>query len=63
MRMPWLYQRKWMLIRLPVVAVATAAVAWLWFFVYPMLPDTLSITSAGKGGVYHQTAQRYAEVF
>ncbi len=61
--MAWLYQRKWLLIRLPVAAVAIAAAAWLWFFVYPMLPDRLSITTAGKDGAYHHLAMQYAEFF
>ena len=61
--MAWLYQRKWLLIRLPVAAVAAAAVAWLWFFVYPMAPDRLSITTAGKDGAYHRIAMQYADIF
>ena len=63
MRMAWLYQRKWLLIQLPVAVLAIATLAVLWLFVYPMPPDHLSITSAGKGGAYHRMAQRYAEVF
>ena len=63
MRMAWLYQRKRLLIQLPVAAIATVTMALLWLFVYPMPPDYLSITSAGKDGAYHRMAQRYAEVF
>ena len=61
--MAWLYQRKWLLIRLPIAAVAVAAAAWLWLFVYPMPPSRLSITTAGKDGSYHQTAIQYQTYF
>jgi uncharacterized protein len=61
--MAWLYQRKWLYIRLPVTAVALAVIAWLWLFVYPMPPDNLSITTAGKDGAYYLQAQRYAQSF
>lgn len=61
--MAWLYQRKWLYIRLPVTAIALAVIAWLWLFVYPMPPDNLSITTAGKDGAYHAQALRYAENF
>ena len=61
--MAWLYQRKWLLVRLPVAAVAVTAAAWLWLFVYPMPPDRLSIATAGKDGAYHLQAQKYAANF
>ena len=61
--MAWLYQRKWLLIRLPVAALAVAAMAWLWLFVYPMPPDRLSITTAGKDGAYYRMAMEYADFF
>ena len=61
--MAWLYQRKWLLIRLPVAAFAAVTVVWLWLFVYPMPPDRLSITTAGKDGSYHRMAREYAEFF
>lgn len=61
--MAWLYQRKWLYIRLPVIALAIAVIAWLWLIVYPMPPDNLSITTAGKDGAYYLQAQRYAENF
>ena len=57
------YQKTWLLIQLPVAVIAIATVAWLWFVVYPMAPDRLSITTAGKGGAYHRMAMEYAEVF
>jgi uncharacterized protein len=61
--MAWLYQRKWLLIRLPVAAVAVATIVWLWLFVYPMPPDRLSITTAGKDGAYYRMAMQYSEFF
>jgi len=61
--MAWLCQRKWRLIRLPVAAVAAAAAIWLWLFVYPMPPDRLSITTAGKDAAYHLQAKKYAVDF
>lgn len=57
------YQKTWLLIQLPVAVIAVATVVWLWFFVYPMAPDRLSITTAGKGGAYYRMAMAYAEVF
>ena len=63
MRISWLYQRKWLLIKLPVACMALAVIAWLWLFVYPMPPDRVSITTAGKDGAYYRMAQQYAEVF
>ena len=63
MRIAWLYQRRWLLIQLPIAAAAAAVIAFLWLLVHPMPPGQLSITSAGKDGAYHRMAQRYAEVF
>lgn len=63
MRMAWLYQRKWLLIRLPVIAVAVITAVCLWVFVYPMPPTYLSITTAATDGGYYRHAQRYAERF
>ena len=58
-----LYQRKWLLIRLPIVVFARSVAAWLWLFVYPMPPSTVSITTAGVDGGYYRHAKRYAEIF
>ena len=63
MRMAKLYQRKWLLIRLPVVLAALAAAAYLWIQVWPMPPDRISITTAATDGAYYLHAQRYAEKF
>ena len=61
--MAWMYQRRWLLIRLPVTAFAVATIAWLWLFVYPMPPDHVSITTAGKDGAYQRMAKDYAGFF
>lgn len=63
MRMAWMYQRKWLLIRLPIAAAAVAVIIGLWVFAYPMPPDRLSITTAGKDGAYHRMARQYADTF
>ncbi|MES2412249.1 MAG: TAXI family TRAP transporter solute-binding subunit [Pseudomonadota bacterium] len=56
-----LYQRKWLLIRLPVIALAIATATVLWVMVYPMPPARLSITTGGTDDAYYRNAQRYAE--
>ncbi len=62
-RMAGLYKRKWLLIRLPVVALAVATAVWLWRVVFPMPPARLSISTAATDGAYYRHAQRYAEKF
>lgn len=61
--MAGLYQRKWLLIRLPVMVLAVAAATCLWVLVYPMPPTHLSITTAATDGAYYRHAQRYAQRF
>ncbi len=63
MQMAELYQRQWLLVRLPVLIVAAIAAAFLWLGVYPLPPTQLSITTADVDGAYHLHAQRYAERF
>ena len=63
MRMAQLYQRKWLLIRLPVVVVAVITAMLMWVIENPMPPTTLSITTASPDGAYYRHAQRYAERF
>lgn len=58
-----LYQRKWLLIRLPVILLAAVTTACLWLFVYPMPATHLSITTAGADGAYYRHAQQYADIF
>lgn len=55
-----LYQRKWLLIRLPLVLAAIAVAVYLWVCVWPMPPTRLSITTAQTDGAYYLHAQRYA---
>lgn len=58
-----LYQCKWLLIRLPLVVAGAVTVICLWWFVFPMPPAQISITTAGADGAYYRHAQRYAEKF
>jgi TRAP-type uncharacterized transport system substrate-binding protein len=61
--MATLYQRKWLLIRLPVVALAMLAATVLWLLVYPMPPMRLSIVTAANDGAYYRYGQLYADRF
>ena len=63
MNIAWIYQRIWLLIRLPIAIAAIAVTTWLWLFVHPMPPNRLSISTAGDKGSYHRMAIRYAEAF
>lgn len=56
-----LYQRKWLLIQLPLVLLAIGAATCLWIRVYPLPPTTLSLATASADGAYFRHAQRYAE--
>jgi TRAP-type uncharacterized transport system substrate-binding protein len=58
-----IYQRKWVLIKLPIALLAVAAMALLWHALLPMPPTELSLSSGRPDGVYHLHAQRYAEAF
>ena len=61
--MAQLYQRKWLLIRLPIVVLAAVTAVLIWACVDPIPPTTLSITTASPDGAYYRHAQRYAERF
>ena len=63
MRMAGLYQRKWLLIRLPVLVASVVAVWWLWWAVFPMPSTRLNMTTAATDGAYYRNAQRYADRF
>lgn len=58
-----LYQRKWLLIRLPIVALAVITATLVWRYFYPMPAATLSITTAALDGAYYRHARQYAERF
>ena len=58
-----LYQSKWLLIRLPVLACALGLIIFLWAVVWPMPPRQLSISTAGAPGAYHALGLQYAERF
>ncbi len=63
MRIATLYQRNWLLIRLPIGLLAAALATWLWQTLHPMPPTALSITTGGAEGAYYGHSQRYADVF
>jgi uncharacterized protein len=58
-----IYQRRWALVYLPSIALAFAAFVWLGWFVFPLAPGKVTITSGAAEGMYHQHAKRYAEYF
>lgn len=58
-----LYQKKWLLIHLPIAAAALSVVVFAWKVFFPMPPTQLSITTAGAPGSYHSMGLRYAERF
>ncbi len=58
-----IYQRKWILIKLPLALAALLAMAWLWIHWLPLPPSQITISSALPEGMYHAWAQRYAEEF
>jgi uncharacterized protein len=57
------YQRRWILVYLPSIALAVAAFGWLGWYVFPPPPNQITITSGAAEGMYHQHALRYAEFF
>ena len=58
-----LYQRKWLLIRLPIALVALVLMAWIWVRWMPLPPSTLTISSGMPHGVYNAYALRYQQYF
>lgn len=58
-----IYQRKWLLIRLPIAVLAIAAAAWLWQRFLPLPPTELTLTAGRTDGAYHANALRYAAWF
>lgn len=58
-----LYQRKWVLIKLPIVLAAVAVMAWLWTSWLPLPPSEITISTGRPEGIYNAYARRYAELF
>lgn len=58
-----LYQRKWVLIKLPIALLAVALMAWLWTRWLQMPPTSLSLSAGHPDGAYFAAAQRYAKKF
>jgi len=58
-----IYQRKWVLVKLPLVLLALAAMVWLWVVLLPLPPSHLTISSGLPEGVYHEYARKYSEIF
>ena len=58
-----LYQRKWVLIKLPIALLAVALMAWLWLRWLPMPPTALTLSAGHPDGAYFATARRYASKF
>lgn len=63
MRAAQLYQRKWLLIKLPIALLAAAAMALLWTRWMPLPPTELTLSAGQPDGAYYAAAQRYAEKF
>jgi hypothetical protein len=58
-----IYERKWVLVKLPLALVALAAMVWLWVARLPLPPSSVTISTGLPEGVYHQYARRYSEIF
>ena len=58
-----IYQRKWLLVKLPVAALAVVVMALLWLRWLPMPPSEITLSSGVSDGVYYAYARRYAEAF
>jgi uncharacterized protein len=59
----YIYERRWLLVFVPSIAIALAAFVWLGWFVFPPAPDKITVTSGAAEGMYHQHALRYAEFY
>jgi TRAP-type uncharacterized transport system substrate-binding protein len=58
-----LYQRKWILIKLPIAVLAVAAMAFAWVNWLPLPPSQLTLSAGRSDGAYHAWALRYAQKF
>jgi uncharacterized protein len=59
----YVYRRRLVLVYAPCIAIAIAAFVWLGWYVFPVAPNKITITSGAAEGMYHQHALRYAEFF
>lgn len=58
-----IYQHRWVLIRIPLLAVLLLLGALAWWTLYPMPPGTVIISGGMPDGAYEAHATRYAEAF
>lgn len=58
-----LYQRKWLLIKLPIALAALGVMSVLWTQLMPMPPGRVTLSSGLPEGVYHAYALRYRQFF
>jgi uncharacterized protein len=59
----YIYRRRVILVYGPSIAIAIIAFVWLGWYVFPLAPNKITITSGAAEGMYHQHAKRYAEYF
>lgn len=57
------YQHRWLLIRIPLLALLTLLGILAWWKLYPMPPGHIVISSGMPDGAYETHAARYAEAF
>jgi TRAP-type uncharacterized transport system substrate-binding protein len=58
-----LYQRKWVLIKLPIAVLALSAMVLLWHYWLPMPPGQVRFTAGRADGIYYAYALQYAQKF
>jgi uncharacterized protein len=63
--MSWghMYRLRAVIIYTPTLLVALVLFFWLSFKLFPSLPESVTITSGPKDGMYYQHAQNYAQAF
>jgi uncharacterized protein len=58
-----LYRYQWLLIKLPIALSAGLSAIAIWYWIWPMPPSYLRISTASTDGAYYLHAQRYKEKF
>ncbi|HSI53338.1 MAG: TAXI family TRAP transporter solute-binding subunit [Ramlibacter sp.] len=58
-----IYRRKWVLVKLPLAALALLVMAWLWSHLLPLPPSEVTLSSGLPEGAYNAYAQKYAAAF